>query len=261
MRPSRAVSAAVLAAALAVAPASGAIADTLDQSDLTLDSQSSSAVINGLLTNAQVFTVGLAGQLSRVDVRLSIGLGPLNADPQVEIREATLNAGPGSQVLATATVPRADIGASPGSLVAFALPRGPQVAPGQVLAIVVRYLPSAASSVLWSGSAGAYAGGASWYSSDGGQTWTTSGNPIPDQVFATYVRVPAPAASPAPIVQQVGAPRGTCDGVDDAGLSYGTGVRGGWSPSWAQWVNDGRGGAVCTRTLQWQDGRWSAAWA
>ncbi len=25
---------------------------------------------------------------------------------------------------------------------------------------------------------------------------------------------------------------------------------GGWSKSWAEWINDGKGGAVCTRELE-----------
>ena len=28
----------------------------------------------------------------------------------------------------------------------------------------------------------------------------------------------------------------------------------GWSPSWAQWPNDGRGGPVCNRYILWRSG-------
>ena len=55
---------------------------------------------------------------------------------------------------------------------------------------------------------------------------------------------------PAPIVQQFGNPAsGTCDVAAPQGLVV-NGVReGGWSKSWSQWINGGKGGDVCTRTL------------
>lgn len=36
-----------------------------------------------------------------------------------------------------------------------------------------------------------------------------------------------------------------CSAVDDARFAWGTGLAGGWSPSWAEWAN----GPVCVRTL------------
>ena len=75
MCPSNAVPAAFLAAMIAAASSSGAMADTLDQSDLMLDSGLALAVISGNLSNTQVFTVGLEGQLSRVDVWFAMGWG------------------------------------------------------------------------------------------------------------------------------------------------------------------------------------------
>lgn len=42
---------------------------------------------------------------------------------------------------------------------------------------------------------------------------------------------------------------GSCAAVDAARHNIGGAGAGGWGTSWAQWVNDGRGGAVCTRTL------------
>ena len=62
------------------------------------------------------------------------------------------------------------------------------------------------------------------------------------------------AAPPPDQVQQVGIPRsGSCADVDDSLLAYGTNLTGGWTASWAGWANDGRGGAVCTRTLHYSD--------
>lgn len=59
-----------------------------------------------------------------------------------------------------------------------------------------------------------------------------------------------PSQVPAPILQQLPTPEsGSCDIEDDAVFGYGTALRGGWGRSWAQWVRDGAGGPVCTRTL------------
>jgi hypothetical protein len=70
----------------------------------------------------------------------------------------------------------------------------------------------------------------------------------------------ASGEKPTQVVQQVGMPaNGSCDGIADADLGYGTQVTGGWSASWAQWPYDGVGGPVCTRTLFYspQTGVWS----
>lgn len=49
-------------------------------------------------------------------------------------------------------------------------------------------------------------------------------------------------------MQQVAVPSGsTCATVDDAALAWGTGLRGGWSESWAEWAH----APVCTRTLHY----------
>lgn len=52
-------------------------------------------------------------------------------------------------------------------------------------------------------------------------------------------------------MQQVTVPAGvTCTNVDDTALAWGTGLRGGWSESWAEWSN----APVCTRTLHYNTG-------
>jgi hypothetical protein len=50
---------------------------------------------------------------------------------------------------------------------------------------------------------------------------------------------------------------GTCADVADADFAWGTGLTGGWKPSWQQWVNDGQGGPVCQRTIAYVNGGWS----
>jgi len=67
------------------------------------------------------------------------------------------------------------------------------------------------------------------------------------------------APAPDPIVQQFGRPvSGTCDAAAPESLNWAGVAGGGWGESWAQWVNVGKGGAVCTRTLMYSQSR--AAW-
>jgi len=57
-------------------------------------------------------------------------------------------------------------------------------------------------------------------------------------------------SAPATVVQQFGMPAtGTCDEAQPEGLNWSGVANGGWGVSWAQWMNGGTGGAVCTRTL------------
>jgi hypothetical protein len=54
----------------------------------------------------------------------------------------------------------------------------------------------------------------------------------------------------APVVQQVGMPvTGTCSDASTSTLNWSGVSSGGWNESWSQWMNDGKGGAVCSRTL------------
>ena len=65
---------------------------------------------------------------------------------------------------------------------------------------------------------------------------------------------------PPPVVQQFGKPAsGTCDAAAPVTLNWGGAGSGGWGESWAQWVNGGKGGAVCTRTLVYSNnlGAWT----
>lgn len=51
-------------------------------------------------------------------------------------------------------------------------------------------------------------------------------------------------------VQQFGMPEsGTCDEAASDDLNWSGVESGGWGESWSQWINEGEGGAVCTRTL------------
>ena len=67
-------------------------------------------------------------------------------------------------------------------------------------------------------------------------------------------------SSPKPLVQQFGKPASeSCDTVASVSLDWAGITSGGWGESWAQWMNGGNGGAVCTRTLIYSDnlGSWT----
>jgi hypothetical protein len=67
---------------------------------------------------------------------------------------------------------------------------------------------------------------------------------------------------PAPVMQQFGKMTpGTCDAVAPESLNWSGVASGGWTQSWAEWVNSGTGGAVCTRTLVYSSSqsRWVVA--
>ena len=66
-------------------------------------------------------------------------------------------------------------------------------------------------------------------------------------------------AGPTPLIQQFGRPAfGTCDAAAPEDLDWSGIPSGGWGESWAQWMNGGTGGAVCTRTLTYStaQSRW-----
>ncbi|CAB4661451.1 unannotated protein [freshwater metagenome] len=59
-----------------------------------------------------------------------------------------------------------------------------------------------------------------------------------------------PAPLPPDIFQSVGLPKsGNCTSIDDSALNWAGSTSGGWTASWAQWMNSGLGGAVCNRIL------------
>lgn len=70
------------------------------------------------------------------------------------------------------------------------------------------------------------------------------------------------SSPPTPVVQQFGMPTsGTCDASAPLVLNWGGAGSGGWGNSWAEWMNGGAGGAVCTRTLVYSNalGHWIVA--
>jgi hypothetical protein len=72
-----------------------------------------------------------------------------------------------------------------------------------------------------------------------------------------------PGGKPPPgVIQQFGLPpEGTCDEAASSSLNWAGVPSGGWAMSWAQWMNAGLGGAVCTRMLNYSNaqGGWVLA--
>lgn len=67
---------------------------------------------------------------------------------------------------------------------------------------------------------------------------------------------------PAPVIQEFGLPVAvTCDASASKDLNWAGVASGGWAVSWGQWMNGGKGGAVCTRTLVYStaQAKWTVA--
>lgn len=68
------------------------------------------------------------------------------------------------------------------------------------------------------------------------------------------------SALPPSVVQQFGKPAsGTCEAAAPASLNWAGVPSGGWGNSWAQWMNGGNGGPVCSRMLVYSNnlGAWT----
>ena len=64
------------------------------------------------------------------------------------------------------------------------------------------------------------------------------------------VGVSPASAAPPDLLQQVGVPAvGGCAAVVEPSLNLAGVAYGGWGLSWAQWINNGAGGPVCSRLL------------
>jgi len=242
---------AVAISALSVFGVSSGVAQaatTLDQSyDAWTNEQ---AVPQGSL--GQVVTPGLSGQLTNVEVSLF----KLNLEPggvTVSIRNVSAGLPTGSD-LAAVFIPDSSIGTSASWIqVNFSTPV--TITAGTPFAIVISDADNKNEYFWRFQSLGTYAGG------EGSATipsWTLY-SPSRDFNFRTYVDTSGSGATPPPVLQQFGMPSsGTCDASAPVMLNWGGVGSGGWGSSWAQWVNGGKGGAVCTRTLVYSNSasRW-----
>jgi hypothetical protein len=110
-----------------------------------------------------------------------------------------------------------------------------------------------------------YPAGTSWAVNTGitdlaaGKTFAVAAAGFGLTFSATFTSSSTASDAPPDWLQQVGLPAsGTCTGVDDTSLNRGGAASGGWGKSWAQWMNGGLGGAVCSRSLAYVGGgRWA----
>ena len=72
---------------------------------------------------------------------------------------------------------------------------------------------------------------------------------------ATTAGATAVNHGPGEVLQQVPRPATGCAAFDAPTLNWAGVAPGGWSDSWARWINNGNGGPVCTRTLTYSTSR------
>ena len=230
------------------------------------DQNNPGPAINGILLYgtdriAQVFQAGVSGQLTKitlwgcneqdvlVDMRIeiyqAISSPPSSTPPVLPstiIGEATIS---GAEL---ATIPNNANCALPIPSFDVSLDSPAPIIAGNLYAFVVSASRSSSPGGLrLRGSAiTTYLDGNRADSTDSGATWTARTDR--NLLFTTYVDIGSP--SPDPILQQFGKPAsGTCTDAAPTHTQLPGAPSGGWGDSWAQWVNEGNGGAVCTRTL------------
>jgi hypothetical protein len=72
-------------------------------------------------------------------------------------------------------------------------------------------------------------------------------------IFSVIIGDPPVDETPPDFIQQFAIPSGgTCELIPDGIPLFNVSRSGGWEKSWAQWPNEGRGGAVCTRTVRFE---------
>lgn len=252
---------AVLLAASSVGLASPAAAvGTLDQSSSAFGGNRTS-LSNDSLTISQSFTAGLSGNLSQIDIYMESNNGPTSV--LIEIKAADGAGLPTGPMLSSETL--SGSGFSNGIVtVVFANPA--VVTANSIYTIALSCTGCGVGSFM---NQSTFTLGLASTDYSGGLAERSDVNPHPwaggglDLVFATYVSpiVSAAVAGSAPpdVLQHVGLPAsGSCADVDDSKLNWAGVSGGGWTPSWAQWVNNGSGGAICGRTLYYApSGRWA----
>lgn len=224
----------------------------VDQSATFAGTGSSDDIFSGFVAQrlSQSFTAGVTGTLTSVDVGVSQSLSPTNLT--IAIFDAVSGLPVGTSRVSR-TLAGADLSAvtSGQALVPVSFSSPMSVTAGATYAIVTSTTASSPAKFEWYRSV-PYARGTAAYDDGSGPGW----NSLPyDFTFATYViSDPAPQSGapdlPAAITQQFGkTDAGSCDVAAPESLNWAGVAGGGWSESWAEWMNDGTGGVVCTRTL------------
>lgn len=244
----------VVAVILGAAPAQAA--GTLDQSFELSCSGCYDGVISGV-PKGQAVVPGMTGLLTSVDLLVSDS-GPETSPLTASIYSAS-NGLPTGAPLASVALSPSSISVSD-SWVSFAFSEPAEVTAGTPFVIVLTTLQDPTQGgYFWLRGTPAYSGGGGLTDAGSGwngSAWTYSFN------FRTYVSQEGATHSPTPLLQQFGRPEQvTCEASAPFSLNWGGAGSGGWGESWAQWMNGGAGGQVCTRTLVFDNaqGTWTAS--
>lgn len=246
----RVLAAGVGAAALVLLSSSAAIAaSAVDQQSSGTPNASTSSTATS--QTGQTFTPGVTGLLTRIDVS-DVSQGSSYSGSLTLAVYATTAGLPTGSAIASEAIPQSSVPTPGSGPVSFTFASPPSLIAGQRYAFAL--IPQGGTLSYQVVQPGTYAGGEAIQ--NGPAAWVTYGSPHPDLVFTTYMNTAqrtddsAPIPIPIPILQQFGKPMsGTCDAAAPAGLNWSNVSSGRWGESWAQWMNGGRGGAVCTRTL------------
>lgn len=255
------VGATVLAASsIGLASPAAAAVGILDQSSSAFGGNRTS-LTDDSTTVSQSFTAGLSGNLSQIDIYMEASNGPTSV--LIGIKAADGAGLPTGPMLSSETL--IPSGFTNGIVsVVFTNPASVTANSSYVMVFSctgcgVGVSPFSQSAFRLGISGTNYPGGLAERSDVNPHPWAGGGI---DFAFATYVSPASVAAvagpSPADVLQHVGLPKsGACTDVDDSKLNWAGVSAGSWTPSWAQWINNGSGGAICGRTLYFHpSGRW-----
>lgn len=241
--------------------AQSARADTLDIDYLT--SQGGNNTISNA-AYAQSFSPTISGQLTSVGLVLQRVLPSPPSGTRLTIAvEGADSKVPNGVRLATASVLDSLIPDGKGEVtVNFTTPTSVEADNRYTLVLEA----PAGTNYQWYFSNTLYAEEA-WAYKPSGSNWGSANTDF-TQAFGVYIAAAQPrpvaqaAASPAAHIQQFGLPDSqTCQEAAPEDLNWSGVGSGGWGQSWAQWMNDGLGGEVCTRMLVYSNAqdRWILA--
>lgn len=197
---------------------------------------------------SQTFTAGVTGTLTT----LGLGMAQQNSPTSLTLQVFAAAGGlPTGSALTSQTLTGSGLSVVTAGQTMFdvVLAAPISVSAGSVYAIVASATGAAPAKFEWFRST-PYSRGTAGYRDSFGQ-----GVLAYDYTFATYVipdpTPPARDAAPTDLLQQFErSSSGSCEEDVPDHVSEGGLPEGGWSPSWAQWAQDGAGGPVCTRMLR-----------
>lgn len=258
----RSLAAAVFAAIMTLTASPAQASATADQSIGATPPYDSYSWLHSSQGLGQSITAGLSGPLTSITVFLKDG-GSATAGITVTVKAAAAGL-PTGAALATQTIPDSDVPLSVGAVsVSFTSP--PTITAGLQYAILLTTTASSSGNQHYEWyykTSTVYTGGTGLDDRGVGGAWRVLSG---DYSLITYVTLASSSDASGSdsyvpdVIQGIGLPSGGCASVSMPHLDW-AGVRtGGWTRSWAQWVNDGRGGYSCQRTLRYAAGGWGIA--